>query len=276
MSAEIPCLTDTHCHLTHSRYDRDRAQVIMRAQNAGVTHFLVPGLNIVSSREAVRLAESTEGVFAAVGVHPHEAKTWSENLEDELRELARSPHVVAIGEIGLDYYRNLSPPEKQRNAFQAQLDIALDLHLPVVIHNREATDDIMELALSWSKKLPPQLEGRAGVLHSFSADLVHAQKAIEAGFYLGVAGQITYPKAEKRRKIIAKIPLERQLIETDSPYLTPHPDRNKRNEPVFVKRVNDRLAAVKNIESLKAAEITSYNASILFGWNHGDEDDHIL
>jgi TatD DNase family protein len=248
----------------------------MRAQKAGVTHFLVPGMNIISSREAVRLAESTERVYAAVGVHPHEAKTWNNELEEELRELARSPRVVAIGEIGLDYYRNLSPPESQRNAFRAQLDIALELHLPVVIHNREATDDIMELALSWSKILPHQLDGRAGVLHSFSADLIHAQEAIEAGFYLGVAGQITYPKAELRRKIIAEIPLERQLIETDSPYLTPHPDRNKRNEPALVKRVNDRLAAVKHLEPLKAAEITSYNASTLFGWSHGDEDDHIL
>jgi TatD DNase family protein len=276
MSAVIPWLTDTHCHLTHSRYDRDRAQVITRAQDAGVTHFLVPGLNVVSSREAVRLAESTEGVFAAVGVHPHEAKTWNQVLGNELRELARSPHVVAIGEIGLDYYRNLSPPEQQRDAFRAQLDIALEFHLPVVIHNREATDDIMELVLSWSKQLPHQLIDRAGVLHAFSADLTHAHKVIEAGFYLGVAGQITYPKSERRRKIIADIPLERLLIETDSPYLTPHPDRNKRNEPAHVKRINDQLAVVKKIESLKAAEITSYNASSLFGWNHGDEDDHIL
>jgi TatD DNase family protein len=276
MSVAPPNLTDTHCHLTHPRYDRDRANVIKRAQDEGVTHFLVPGVNIASSREAVRLAESTEGVFAAVGIHPHEAKTWNRDLEDELRDLAHSPRVVAIGEIGLDYYRNLSPPETQRIAFQAQLRLALDYHLPVVIHNREATADVMHSLLSWSRSLPKQLEGRAGVLHAFSADLIHAQEAIEAGFYLGIAGQVTYPKAERRREIIADLPMERQLIETDSPYLTPHPDRNKRNEPAHVRQVLDRLAALKQVEPLIAAKITSYNASTLFGWNHGDEDDHIL
>lgn len=271
-----PFMADTHCHLMHPDFNKDREKVFVRAQEAGVNHLLVPGLDISTSREAVDLANHQPTVYAAVGIHPHNAKTWEDNVEVELRKLSRSPHVVAIGEIGLDYYRNLSSPEKQRAAFQAQLEIAANLELPVVIHNREATDDVMAHILPWSNNLPSRLKGRSGVMHAFSSDLETALCAIEAGFYLGVGGSLTHPKRDHHRQVVALLPLERQLIETDSPFLTPHPNRNKRNEPANVRLIAERLARLLQISPDIVAKTTSRNASDLFGWDYEDDDCYIL
>lgn len=276
MKAEPLILADTHCHLMLSAFERDCEEVVERARSVGVNRLLVPALDLPTSRQAIQLAERYHEVFAAVGVHPHNASTWDPAVAAELGDLARCSRVVAIGEIGLDFYRNLSTPDQQRTAFRAQLELAADLGLPVVVHNREATEDVLSELLQWSQNLSPRLERRAGVLHAFSADFEAACLAMEAGFYLGVAGPVTYPNADQRREIIAKLPIERTLIETDAPYLSPHPFRNKRNEPAYVKLVVEGFAKAMGVSTSKAAKATWQNASNLFGWNHGNDDSHIL
>jgi TatD DNase family protein len=268
MNVDLACLADTHCHLTLSAFDQDRQQILTRAKEAGVNLLLVPGLDLSSSRRAVELAQQHPEIFAAVGIHPHNAETWNPTTKHELKELAGYPKVVAIGEIGLDYYRNLSPPELQQVAFQGQLDLALELELPVVIHNRNAVDDLMGFLETWSKKLPPSLENRAGVLHANSADLEMAQKAIETGFYIGVAGPITYHNAEALRRVTAQLPLDRVLLETDAPYLTPHPKRGKRNEPAYLQLVAQQSANLFEVSMNTIAATTTQNAAELFNWNH--------
>ncbi len=268
-------LADTHCHLMLSDFDDDRMQVLERARSAGVNRMLVPGLDLATSRRAVELAEQFKEIYAAVGVHPHYASNWDHSTEIELRLLIDSPKVVAVGEIGLDYYRNISPPETQKRAFHAQLNLACACELPVVIHNREAVTDVMDHLLDWSTALPPRLVGRAGVLHANSTDLETAGKAISAGFYIGIAGPVTYRNAGSIRQIIAQLPLERQLIETDAPYLTPNPHRGKRNEPAYVKFVAKEIAKLMDISQSKTTEVTSRNAANLFGWTY-ENNNHVL
>jgi TatD DNase family protein len=259
-----------------SDFDQDLPQVLARAWEAGVNRLLVPGLDLATSRSAVELAEQHPQVFAAIGVHPHYADTWNNVIETELRMLAHSPKVVAIGEIGLDYYRNLSPPETQRTVFKAQLDLAAELERPVVIHNRQSIDDVMTHLLTWSMDLPQGLVGKAGVLHANSADLETANKAIAAGFYIGVAGPVTYRNAETLRQITIQLPIERQILETDAPFLTPHPNRGQRNEPAYVRLVAERFATLHSISLADATAKTSQNATNLFNWNHENENSYIL
>ncbi|HEY43720.1 MAG TPA: TatD family hydrolase [Anaerolineae bacterium] len=276
MNVDLAHLADTHCHLTLSTFDQDRQQILTRAKEAGVSHLLVPGVDLPSSRRAVELSQQYSEVYAAVGIHPHNAKTWNQSTKEEIKELARSPKVVAVGEIGLDYYRNLSPPELQRVAFQGQLDLALELELPVVIHNRDAVEDLMGFLETWSKKLPPTLISRAGVLHANYADLEVAQKAIEVGFYIGVAGPITYRNADALRRVTAQLPLDRVLLETDAPYLTPHPKRGKRNEPAYIQLVAQQSANLFQVSMNTIAATTTQNATELFNWNHGNDNNDIL
>ncbi len=276
MNACSAFLADTHCHLMLSDFDHDLPQVLARAWEAGVNRLLVPGLDLDTSRSAVELAEQHPQVFAAIGVHPHYAETWNNVIETELRMLARSPKVVAIGEIGLDYYRNLSPPEIQRAVFKAQLELAAELERPVVIHNRQSIDDVMAHLLTWSMDLPQGLIGKVGVLHANSADLETANKAIAAGFYIGVAGPVTYHNAETLRQITTRLPIERQILETDAPFLTPHPNRGQRNEPAYVRLVAEQFATLHNISLADAAAKTSQNATNLFNWNHENENNYIL
>ena len=267
-------LADTHCHLMLSDFDADRMQVLARARSAGVNRMLVPGLDLATSRRAVELAEQFNEIYAAVGVHPHYASNWDHSTEIELRLLADSPKVVAVGEIGLDYYRNISPPEAQKRAFHAQLNLACECELPVIIHNREAVTDVMDHLLDWSTDLPPRLAGRAGVLHANSTDLETASNAITAGFYIGTAGPVTYRNAVSIRQIIPQLPLERQLLETDAPYLTPDPYRGKRNEPAYVKFVVKEIAKLMDISQEVTAEVTSQNAANLFGWPY-ENNNHV-
>lgn len=269
-------LSDTHCHLMLPTYDKDREQVIQRARAAGVMRVLVPGIDLATSKFAVELAAIYPEVYAAVGVHPHQAKLWDRSIEAEIRELAHQPKVVAIGEIGLDFFRNLSPPDQQRKAFHAQLAIAQDLHKPIIVHNREAMDEVLPTLCRWSEDLPDELAARAGVMHAYSGDFEAAQKAISAGFYLGVAGPVTYTKANGHRQLLSQLPAQRLLIETDAPYLTPHPFRNQRNEPAHVRLVAEGFAAALNISMQNAVDTTWQNAVELFNWNHEDNDRYVL
>jgi TatD DNase family protein len=222
------------------------------------------------------LAQQYPSVYAAVGIHPHHAQTWDPGTSAAIRELAGSDGVVAIGEIGLDYFRNISTPEQQKIAVQEQLSLAAELGLPVVIHNRDAAQDVIEMLLAWSRNVPQKLQGRAGVLHAYSADVDTAQIAAEAGFFFGVAGPVTYHNADQLREVVTRLPLDKVLLETDSPYLTPHPLRGKRNEPANVRLVAEGFAGIMDISESQILDTTWNNAAALFEWNHGNHNDHLL
>lgn len=267
-----PVLVDTHCHLDAPQFEEDLSQILTRARAAGVHRFVVPATDLSSSREVVKMAEQYDQIYAAIGVHPHNARSWSESDLAILSDLAQSPRVVAIGEIGLDYYRNYSPKASQRLAFAEQLEFAAQAGLPVIVHNRQASDEIITILRDWALGLSGSLDGRCGVLHAFSGVASMAKEAIAAGFYLGFAGPVTYPKAEMLRALVSRLPLDRALIETDSPYLPPHPHRGMRNEPSFVRLIAVQLAEIHNMDVSRIGLTTSKNASILFGWKHGNED----
>lgn len=258
-------LIDTHAHLDAPQFNADRAAVVERAQAAGVKAIVNAGASLESSRQAVALAAQYPEVYASVGVHPHDAKTLDGEVLAALRELARQPKVVAVGEIGLDFYRNLSPQDIQRRAFQAQLAWAARLGKPVIVHDREAHAEVLKTLTSWAAGLTrSSLAGRVGVLHSFSGDLLMATRAIDLGFYISIAGPVTYQNARRLAEIVQALPLDRLLIETDCPYLTPHPHRGKRNEPAHVRLVAEKIAAIKGLPLDEVAATTTANASRLF------------
>lgn len=259
-------LTDTHCHVNLPEFDADRALVLERAKQAGVTRLLIPGVDLATSAQAVYLAEANPGIYAAVGIHPHYAQTWDEQAAATLRSLAESHKVVAIGEIGLDYYRDFCPVPVQRAVFRAQLELAVELGLPVVVHQRESIDDILDTLELHRQQLPANLAQRPGVLHAFSADAHAASSALAQGFYLGVAGPVTFRNAEALRSVLAEAAPDRLLIETDAPYMTPVPHRGKRNEPMYVRHVADRLALLFGLDTTRMAQVTSGNADRLFRW----------
>jgi len=255
---------DSHCHIDGPEYDADREEVIARARAAGVTTMLNVGTGDPHNgafERAVVLAEQNEEIFAAVGVHPHDAKLFDDQAEQRLSDLARqSSRVIAWGEIGLDYHYDHSPREVQREVFPRQLRIARQLNLPVVIHSREADDDTINI-------LRDELTGyaRAGVLHCFGGSLEMARSAIELGFFVSFAGNLTFKKAEDLRDVARQLPLDRLLVETDCPYLTPVPFRGKRNEPARVVETAACLAALhgKNLDEI--GRITTGNFMRLFG-----------
>lgn len=289
-------LTDTHCHLDFNKFDEDRELVIQRAVEAGVTRIVIPSLDYASSRAAIRLAQSHPGIFAAVGFHPTDLDKWTNNSIEQLssffseqddpsqahpgHQRPPAPHkIVAIGEIGLDYYWVKEPEKRafQKVALQAQLQLAQQVNKPVIIHMREEGDawhgpasvDLLEILGAWQTELARTrhpLAEKPGVLHSFNGTLETAQKAITHNFYIGVTGPVTYKNAEEKRQIVGQIPLERLLIETDAPFLTPVPHRGKRNEPAFVAHIADKIAEIHQTTRAQVAEITSRNAMRLFGW----------
>jgi len=241
--------------------------VIEQAWEGGLVAILNVGTDLASSRAAVALAERYERIFAAVGVHPHDAKTVTPRVLDELRALARHPKVVAVGEIGLDYYRDLSPRPVQRRAFTDQLALASALELPVVIHSREAHDDVLAALREWERA---RGRGRSkprprGVLHSYSAGPERLEEVIELGFSIGISGPVTFPKADRLRATAAAVPLERLLVETDCPYLTPKPYRGRRNQPAYVRYVVEAVARARGTSAREVARATTDNARRLFG-----------
>lgn len=268
-SSDVPLtLVDTHCHLDFNRFDDDREAVINRALDAGVQRIIVPGLDLESSRAAISLAEQNEVVYAAIGFHPNslgDSIGQPEEVLPEIRELAGHPKVVAIGEIGLDYYWNRASHQIQHRWLEAQLNLASELGLPAILHNREATPDVLNLLRVWADRdRSPDLVKRRGVLHSFSGTLADALAAIDMGFYVGFTGPLTYKKADDLREVAQQLPHDRILIETDAPFLTPHPYRGERNEPAYVRYVADKLADVRGVSLPDAAALTSANADRLF------------
>lgn len=264
-------LVDSHAHLDFPQFDADRQAVVERAVAAGVGLVVNVGADLASSERAVALATEYEPVYAAVGVHPHDAKTLDGVALSRLRQLAQRPKVVAVGEIGLDYYRNLSPRDQQRRAFQAQLAWAANLGKPVIIHDRDAHDDALRMLADWAAGLKSSaLAGRLGVLHTFSGDLAMAERAIALGFYISVSGPVTYRNARELPDIVRVLPLNRLLLETDCPYLAPDPHRGKRNEPAYVRLVAERVAELRGLAWAELARATTANTYKLFQFErHG-------
>jgi len=269
-------LTDTHCHLDYNKFDPDRAEVIARANDSGLVRILVPGLDLRSSREAVRLAESIPGVFAAVGFHPTDLEKFSEQNFSEIKELASHPKVVAVGEIGLDYYwvKDNYARAFQREILKRQLQFAKEINKPVIIHMREENDswfgeasmDLLGILSEWHSTLDNSRKLNPGVLHSFNGNLETAQKALAMNFYIGITGPVTYKNAEQKREIIKQLPLDKILIETDSPFLAPVPHRGKRNEPAYVRHIADKIAEIHSKSPAEIAAQTTQNAARLFAW----------
>ena len=262
-------LTDTHCHLDFDWFERDRDQVIERAREAGLTRLLNPGITVQSSTAAIGLADKYPEVYAAVGVHPNDGLSWENSTLDILCELASHPKVVAIGEIGLDYYRDRTPRQIQKKIFSEQLELAADLDLPVVIHCRDAMADMLMMLSAWQSGLErdqSDLAEHPGVLHSFSGSLSDAEKIRESNFLIGITGPVTFKKAVELQDLVIRLPRSCLLIETDAPFLTPHPHRGKRNEPAWVKLVAEKVAELHQEPYSKMTKTTAANAAKLFGW----------
>jgi TatD DNase family protein len=254
-------LVDTHAHLYAHEFDKDREAVIDRAISAGVAAILNIGCDLESSRQAVQ-STGRQGIYATVGVHPHDARHFSE-WKASIESLAAVAGVVAIGEIGLDYYRNLSEPKVQRDCFAHFIGLSRSLGLPIVIHDRDAHDDVLDML-----RLEKGYEN-GGVLHCFSGDWDMAKKCVDMGFHIGIDGPVTYKNGTRLQEVAERLPLDRLLLETDCPYLTPEPHRGKRNEPAFVRLVAERVAAIRNLPVAELITATGDNAIRLFGLRKG-------
>jgi TatD DNase family protein len=262
-------LADTHCHLDFEAFEPDREQVLARALDLGVMRILAPGIDLPSSAAVVELAQRFNSVYAAVGVHPNSGQSWTSTTAGSLRELASQPKVVAVGEVGLDFYRDATPRPVQSRIFQEQLELAAELGLPVIIHSRDSADQVLDILEEWRQDLIDQdlqLAARPGVLHSFSGSSEQAHRALAAGFFLGFTGPVTFRKADGLRQLLAEVPLDRVLVETDAPFLTPHPHRGKRNEPAFVRNIADKIAEVQGKPPEIVAQATTANAQRIFDW----------
>ena len=257
-------ITDTHAHLTDYALD-DIDSVVQRAVAVGVGRILAVGIDVETSAASVSLAQQFPMVFAAVGVHPQTADRFNPEVLGEIRRLASEPKVVAIGEIGLDYYRGQAPVVVQQMAFREQLALAAELNLPVVIHDREAHNDVLNLLGAVERG--PDLLGRAGVLHCFSGDFALATAGIARGFFISFAGNVTYRRSSELRELAAQLPFDSILTETDSPYLAPEPRRGRPNEPANVRFVVESLGQNRGVSVESVAAQTYANAQRLFGWS---------
>lgn len=251
-------LIDSHAHLDDGRFDKDRDRIIKSLKELGVDLVINPGADLNSSIKAVSLSEKYDNIYAAVGVHPHSAKEMDESTIEILKSFTNREKVIAIGEIGLDYYYDNSPRDIQQKRFKEQLALAKEVNLPVIIHTREAskdTFDILKEAQDGSLK---------GVMHCFSGSVEMAMEYIKMGFYISLAGPVTFKNARVSKEVAKAIPLDKLMIETDSPYLTPEPYRGKRNEPFYVRYVAGTIAELRGITFEELAKQTSENTKKLF------------
>lgn len=253
---------DSHCHLNREYLEEDPAAVIQRAHDADVRYLTLIGCGptIEETRESVALAEQFENVYASVGQHPHEARRWDDTLEQQLRVLASHPKVVAIGECGLDYHYDNSPREQQRAAFRAQLQLADDVGKAVIIHNRSSDEDCIEILNEHYRD-----HAARGVIHCFSSSQALATCALELGFHLGFTGICTFKNAKDVQEVLRTTPIERIVIETDSPFLAPVPYRGKKNEPSYLPKVAEKVAELHGMSVADVAETTTANARALYG-----------
>ncbi len=250
-------LIDSHAHLEMKEFNPDREDVIERARQAGVSYIVTVGTNLALSRKALSLAQQHENIYATVGVHPHDVAMADNKTFDDLCEIARDPKVVAYGEIGLDFFRNISPREKQIEMFSRQLELAVQLKLPVIIHDRDAHEETLRMVKASGV--------RCGVFHCFSGDYSMAMHCIDLGFYISIPGVVTYDKAKTIQDVATRVPLTTMLLETDAPYLTPVPHRGKRNEPSFIINTAKKVAQLKDLYWEEVADVTAHNTLNLFG-----------
>jgi len=250
-------LIDTHCHLDFPAFDPDRDQVIRRALEAGINYFINIGATLESSAASCTLAKTYPEVYASVGVHPHDADSFDSQAEIVLKELAKKNKVVAIGETGLDYYRNLSGQDNQKQAFTKQIKLAKELNLPLVIHSRQAEIEAMQILKTF---MPVR-----AVIHCFSGDENFLKECLDCGFYISYTCNITYKKAQNLRDMLKLTPLDRLMLETDAPYLSPEGFRGKRNEPLQVKLLADQASRIKGVSFGELADRTTQNAKSFFG-----------
>jgi len=262
-----PSFVDSHTHIDNVRFDADREAVIQAALAGGVTRMVDPGCDLSSSRSALALAKAYPGIiFAGVGVHPHDAKTYTDEVEIALREMVQEPEVVAIGEFGLDYFRMQNTPEQQAYLFRQQLSLAKELHKPIVIHCRDAHTDVQKAIAEFYPETSIHMDcpQPVGVIHCFSGVWSDAQTYLMHGFYLGIDAPVTYPSAKALQEVVNRVPLQRIVLETDSPYLPPQAFRGQRNEPAHIPIIAEAVSTLKYKSTTDIAEATTLNARRLF------------
>lgn len=253
---------DSHAHLEMEEFDADRPEVIARAVEAGVELIVTVGTTLADCEKVVALAAEYQEIYAALGVHPHNAKEIEKDTYQAISALARRDKVVAYGEIGLDFFHDLSPRPLQITRFGEQLELARDLDLPIIVHSREAHREVLEMLTPWRGKL-------RGILHCFSGDCHVARRCLDLGFYISIPGTATFPKAEVIREVIRYVPLDALLLETDCPYLAPQPFRGKRNEPAYVVHTARAVADIRETTRELVGERTLRNAREIFGIGKG-------
>ncbi|KXZ40619.1 TatD DNase family protein [Alkalithermobacter thermoalcaliphilus JW-YL-7 = DSM 7308] len=251
-------LFDSHAHLDDERFDEDRDEVIKKIKSENVKYVLNAGADIASSKRSIHLSEKYDFIYASVGVHPHDVKDMNEDTINLLKTLSKHEKVVAIGEIGLDYYYENSPREIQKRWFERQIQLANEVKLPIIVHDRDAHKDTFDIIKTTKSK------DIGCVLHCYSGSLELAKEYVKMGCFISIAGPVTFKNNVKTVEVIKKIPLEYLLIETDCPYLAPHPHRGKRNDPSYVRYIAEKIAIEKGISYEKVCEITTKNAKILF------------
>ncbi|RPI75722.1 MAG: TatD family deoxyribonuclease [Desulfobacteraceae bacterium] len=251
-------LIDSHAHLDMRDYDQDREEVIARALQGGLSHIISIGIDFDSSVAALKLAKKHARIFSTVGFHPHDAKHANPGKLQELSRLSAEPKVVAWGEIGLDFFHRHSEPQTQLEIFERQLDLALDCDKPVIIHSRDAHEEVFAVIKKHKK---PNLRG---VIHCFSGDYTMAMRFIDLGFYISFPGVVTFPKATQARDAAARLPLEKLLVETDAPFLAPIPFRGKRNEPLYVTHTAQKIAELRGISYEDFCRQTAENTKSIF------------
>lgn len=251
-------LVDSHAHIQLDAFAADREEVLENAQEDGVHSILTVGFDAETSRGAIKLAEQYEQIFATVGMHPHDAKVFNDETSKIFRSLADHPKVIALGEMGLDYYRDLSPRSIQKKAFEQQLDLAEDKNLPVVIHNREAYHDIIPILQARRGRI-------RGVMHCFSGEVETMRQSLDLGFYIGIGGPVTYRKSHALQEVAREVPADRLLVETDCPWLAPQFRRGKRNEPAYVRAVAAKIAELRGVTLDDIGATTTRNFETLFG-----------
>lgn len=249
-------LVDTHCHLDFPEFNHDRDEVIRRAQEQGVGLIINIGSSLQGSAQSVELAAKYDSLYAAVGIHPHEADSFSAKDRDKLKELAKKDKVVAVGEIGLDYYKNYSQAANQRQLFASLLGLAKELNLPAVIHSREAAEDTLKML---KENMPSKV-----VVHCFSGNSDFLRQCLELGFFISFTCNITYKKAQGLRDLIRGLPLDRLMLETDAPFLAPEGLRGRRNEPAYVKNLAEEVARIRAASIEEVASATTRNAKEFF------------
>ncbi len=250
---------DTHAHLFYPNFNGEIDQIIEKADNAGVKFIIVPGTDLATSKKAIDLAEKYESVYATVGVHPHDTKEWKDSFVETLERLSQHPKVVAIGAIGSDYYYDFSPKETQLVALNAQIELALKINLPIIVHNRESNDDMMNIIRQYKDS------GLKAQFHCFAGSAEDAKELTDMGHFVSFTGNVTYKKADTIREILKSVSLDKLLLETDSPFMTPVPYRGKRNEPSNVLLIAEKIAEIHNVTLEDVSRITNYNTYKLFG-----------